>query len=659
MYFSSIDITNYGSISKFYYNFRFDKEGHPIPLVLIGENGTGKTLVLANMVDSLIEIKRNTYGNAIFEVNEKNYFKIGSKNYITIGQNTSRVVITLNHKSDLFKYTDIMSNDPELIAKDEFVKQDDIDNSSSFEENGFFRKTVGKLKKKSFSDFITLYFPADRFYIPLWYNSENYTRIDYSRKTNISHSDTNIIKIDVLSNIKDWLTYVYLQTTLHVMQMPDGNNIPEELRGKQVSFSIDTGIQSIIRKVMNTILGTNDYSPKTTDRRRQMVSITMPGINCKDITQLSEGQISLFAITLSIIKEWDETHDNFDLSDISGCVIIDEADLGLHVNYMYECFPRMMQLFPNVQFVLTTHSPFLVAGLSKIFGENIDVLAMPEGVLVSDINTFSEVQEAQKIIFEQIDQIRAEDKKLKDQVERLRNLQVKTVLFTEGTTDEILLKKALEKLNLDNSLIEICAASQNHGKHNDDAIKKLLVTLQENPCSNNTIIGMFDRDANPPVELTNDKGEKVKLVDHKYVKLGEHLFAFAIPIPHNREEGNQISIEHYFTDEEIKTENENQQRLFLGNEFYPSGNCIDDSKNYHYRNARNYCNTIRIIEHEQNAFVTDKKGDNDFSLSKKRFAEAVYNDMPGFSNFDFSEFNKIFDIIREITTDEQMVYDGS
>ncbi len=73
MYFQTIDINNYGSIAEFHYQFRFDEDGHPIPLVLIGENGTGKTLTIANMVDALIEIKRKTYGEPLYEVAENKY----------------------------------------------------------------------------------------------------------------------------------------------------------------------------------------------------------------------------------------------------------------------------------------------------------------------------------------------------------------------------------------------------------------------------------------------------------------------------------------------------------------------------------------------------------------------------------------------------------
>ena len=93
MYFQSIDIDNYGSVLNFHYQFRFDKNGYPVPLVLIGENGTGKTLTIANLVDALIEIKRKNYKGTLFEVNNNNYYKIGTKNYISAGKNTSRVSV--------------------------------------------------------------------------------------------------------------------------------------------------------------------------------------------------------------------------------------------------------------------------------------------------------------------------------------------------------------------------------------------------------------------------------------------------------------------------------------------------------------------------------------------------------------------------------------
>ena len=226
------------------------------------------------------------------------------------------------------------------------------------------------------------------------------------------------------------------------------------------------------------------------------------------------------------------------------------------------------------------------------------------------------------------------------------------IIFTEGDTDKILLEKALSKLNITDLQILITPASTGNGNKSDSAIKSLLENIQNNPCaSNNIIIGMFDRDSN--TKLKNTRNESTELNKVEYIKMGKTIYAFSIPVPHNRPEEDQISIEHYFTDEEIKTPNEQGQRLFFGNEFLANGNCVNVDEDYNYINARKTINSIKIIEHEQNSYVTNMRGEGDYSLSKRRFAEAIRDDHEGFNNFDFSEFNKIFEIIRKIIIDSK------
>ena len=224
------------------------------------------------------------------------------------------------------------------------------------------------------------------------------------------------------------------------------------------------------------------------------------------------------------------------------------------------------------------------------------------------------------------------------------------IVYTEGETDKILLEKAIAKLCITDLQITIIPASNGNGNKSDSAITKILQMIQNNPSvSNKVIIGLYDRDAN--TKLRNISQKEIELNKIEYLKMGEKIYALAIPVPHNRPEEDQISIEHYFTDEEIKTPNEKGQRLFLGNEFYENGNCIDENEDFNYMNARKFFKTIKIIEHEQKYWVTDKKGTGDFSLSKQRFAEAIRDDYEGFDSFNFAEFNKIFDIIRKIIAD--------
>ncbi|WP_294483366.1 AAA family ATPase [uncultured Ruminococcus sp.] len=656
MYFKSIDINNYGCIEHLSYYFRFNSQGNPIPLVLIGENGSGKTLVLSCLTDSLIEFKRKAFGNNLYEVNDKFFYKVVSNHYIKNNTNTYRVLIKADYSGEDLVYTEISSLNPKSINDDTFVLPGEIEDKEFFEEAGYNKNIHGTMKKKDYSQFINLCFPFDRFYIPLWQNKLNYNRIDYNTTNIVGKPHTNMIKVDILSNIKEWLTCVYLQSFFQLFNLEDIKGITDELKtqlsGKNLTIQIDSQIQQHIKYMFDKILGCNDFHSKPTDRKSKFISFSSQSLFCKDIDQLSEGQMSLFAIALSILKEWDVDHNNFTFEDIKGIVIIDEADLGLHIDYAHDAFPRMLSLFPNVQFIITTHSPFMISGLLDHYGDDIDIVSMPDGTRITDVEVFEEMQKARRLFNAGIEKQKSEIKRLQSEITKLHDLNNQVIIFTEGDTDKILLEKALSKLNITDLQILITPASTGNGNKSDSAIKSLLENIQNNPCaSNNIIIGMFDRDSN--TKLKNTRNESTELNKVEYIKMGKTIYAFSIPVPHNRPEEDQISIEHYFTDEEIKTPNEQGQRLFFGNEFLANGNCVNVDEDYNYINARKTINSIKIIEHEQNSYVTNMRGEGDYSLSKRRFAEAIRDDHEGFNNFDFSEFNKIFEIIRKIIIDSK------
>lgn len=107
------------------------------------------------------------------------------------------------------------------------------------------------------------------------------------------------------------------------------------------------------------------------------------------------------------MREWDlfHTNDSLDLSDITGCVLIDEADVNLHIDFAYRALPALMKLFPRVQFILSTHSPFLLSGLKKEYGKNIDILSLPDGILIEDLNAFSEITTAYEVFNAETDKL--------------------------------------------------------------------------------------------------------------------------------------------------------------------------------------------------------------------------------------------------------------
>ena len=114
-----------------------------------------------------------------------------------------------------------------------------------------------------------------------------------------------------------------------------------------------------------------------------------------NIFQLSSGETSLLNLFLSILRDFDLCGTPFSQArEIRGIAVVDEVDLHLHAVHQYEVLPELIQMFPNVQFVVTTHSPLFVLGMQKVLGEDgFAIYQLPEGQQISS-EEFSEFGEA-------------------------------------------------------------------------------------------------------------------------------------------------------------------------------------------------------------------------------------------------------------------------
>ncbi len=203
MVLRNISIKNYGPIDDLSYTFRFDETGKPIPLVLIGKNGCGKTLLFSAIIDMMVEAKRKLYPNGILEVVGTNYYKIGNHSYIKVGTNTSSVKIEYGTHLKCIKYVDVMSRNPAESISNREIEDSQIINNKKFKESGFYKNTdLQNFALPEFESSIKLFFPFDRYYKPMWYNPDNYNKTNISAPNNVGYSTTNIIKNDILENIK-------------------------------------------------------------------------------------------------------------------------------------------------------------------------------------------------------------------------------------------------------------------------------------------------------------------------------------------------------------------------------------------------------------------------------------------------------------------------
>lgn len=64
MYIDNLYYKNVGPISNLYIKFRKNENGIPVPLVIVGKNGSGKSILLSNIVDAFYELADKGYENA-------------------------------------------------------------------------------------------------------------------------------------------------------------------------------------------------------------------------------------------------------------------------------------------------------------------------------------------------------------------------------------------------------------------------------------------------------------------------------------------------------------------------------------------------------------------------------------------------------------------
>ena len=126
-------------------------------------------------------------------------------------------------------------------------------------------------------------------------------------------------------------------------------------------------------------------------------------------------------------------------SDIRGIVVVDEVDLHLHAVHQYEVLPKLIQIFPRVQFIVTTHSPLFVLGMRNLFGEDgFALYRLPQGRQIS-AEEFSEFGSAYQSF--------AATRKFSDDMRAAVENSQKPVVYVEGITDQRYVRKAAELLN--------------------------------------------------------------------------------------------------------------------------------------------------------------------------------------------------------------------
>jgi predicted ATP-binding protein involved in virulence len=105
-----------------------------------------------------------------------------------------------------------------------------------------------------------------------------------------------------------------------------------------------------------------------------------------DVNQLSQGEKSLLALVGDIARRLALLNPSLENPlEGEGVVMIDEVDLHLHPKWQHDLIDKLVATFPNVQFILTTHSPHVISDRNDILLYSLD-----DGELTEMPNVYGE-----------------------------------------------------------------------------------------------------------------------------------------------------------------------------------------------------------------------------------------------------------------------------
>ena len=462
MYVKNITLIDYGPIQHLDIRMPFD-EGRPKPVLLVGENGTGKSIVLSQIVNGLIAAKDIVFPDSpevepgkIYKLRSNQYIRTGSPSYFVQVEFEDELIVR-ELRTNVAKTAEASENSDQIpdIALEVWEAMEEGQNDK------FMHNMSPNEGKRKIEDIYrrncVLYFPSDRYEHPAWLNLENVTfqaHVDLNPRLAGSTSRRVVNYSSLAGNANYIYDLIYDRAafetrTIHVPRGQANQGPRRNVPVLAAPEGIATDAYNLVLTVLRTIVGTSitirfGVGPR---RNRKVALMDADSEIVPNIFQLSSGEASLLNMFLNIIRDFDSSDTHFsNAADIRGIAVIDEIDLHLHTRHQYEILPQLIGMFPNVQFIVTTHSPLFLLGMQELLGDDgFSIYRMPDSNQISP-EEFSEFGEAYTTI--------TDTQRYADDIRAKIIASQKPLLFVEGPTDEAYILKAATLLGKEDMLAQ-------------------------------------------------------------------------------------------------------------------------------------------------------------------------------------------------------------
>ena len=343
------------------------------------------------------------------------------KHLILTGKNGSgktSILEALNERLYLIYLSNLQFVQNEIDSGNTDKIEDIIQYGTNINDNEdaffYFNKVELLPEKVTKEEFVIAFFKAKR--KPGYHRSESIKKIninDYYHQ----HETANRIFLDYL---------VYLRTE---KSFAHEENDYEKVR------QIDTWFTKF-EDLLKDIFG--EPNLKTSFDRKGFnynFLIKLPDRDSFDLTDLSDGYAAILDIVSELIMRMENKSSQ--VYDLQGIVLIDEIETHLHIDLQKKILPFLTSFFPKIQFIVTTHSPFVLSSIDNAVIYDLE----KQQIGISDLSGYS----ADGIIEGYFEQDKYSEK-LKGQVSEYEILMGKDVLNDDESDKLYFLEKYFEEL---------------------------------------------------------------------------------------------------------------------------------------------------------------------------------------------------------------------
>ena len=294
-------------------NIPLEKDAYP-HLMITGKNGSGKTSLLNAIADHMERIANDTYKN--FE----------------------------NYEKSIEYWENELKNNPQnILSIEQFLQQNKDKYKLFFGEIIItFRDVDTLIKKYQEGNFIIAFYEAHRT-IKNLREPKNPTKPELQDKWGIKQTSTQEF-LNFLADLK-------IQEALARNEKleKDANQIREWF----VNFEKLLG-EIFQDKDLQLHFNYKDYSFKILTKEKEF-----------KFTELSDGFAAVLDIVVDLILKMQHKNQLTRAYECEGIVLVDEIETHLHLELQKVIMKLLTKIFPNIQFIVTTHSPFVLSSLSN------------------------------------------------------------------------------------------------------------------------------------------------------------------------------------------------------------------------------------------------------------------------------------------------------